>query len=263
MKPHQVFRPFKFLNFLLNNDIALVLLNQKWFLTSNSKPSQRFLDFFEQLWKKSCFSASVDGGTKTLHSLNKLENFRFIPDLISGDFDSVEMDLLEFYKAKGSEIIRTPDQDYTDFTKCLKILSQKYAENNQLHSIDNILCLIGESDRVDHVLSNLNTLLSSKTYFPTHISVALVSNESCSWMLSPGQTSIELETFDYKKPHWCCLLPIQCPAVVSTTGLKSNFKNQELKIGTFSNFRYEIDYTEDFTVETSKPLVLILPVDFF
>ena len=263
IKPQQMFKPFKFLNFCLNNDVAIVLLNQKWSSISNSKPSQRFLNFFDRLWKKSCFTASVDGGTNTLHNLNKLENFRFIPDLISGDFDSVDVELLELYKIKGSEVIQTPDQDYTDFTKCLKILSQKYAENNELHSIENILCLVNESDRVDHVLSNLNALFTSKTYFPSHINVCLLSHESCSWLLSPGETLIDLEACDYEKPQWCCLLPIQSPAQVSTTGLRSNFTKRLLKIGTFSNFRYQLNHAENFTVDTDKPLVLILPMEFF
>ena len=259
MRSQSVFRPFKFLNFALNNDVALVLLNQKWCFASG--PSQKFLNFFGSFWKKSCFSASVDGGTNTLHVLNKHENYRFVPDLISGDFDSITPELLEIYKAKGTEIIRTPDQDYTDFTKCLKILSQKFADN-QLQSLEHILCLVSESDRVDHVLSNINTLLTSKTDFPSHVNICLLSPDSCTFLLSPGHTLIDLETFGFPKPEWCCLLPIQSPAVVTTSGLVSNFRKRNLKIGSF-NFRYKLLHTEDFIVDTDKPLVLVLPMELF
>ena len=45
--------------------------------------------------------------------------------MISGDFDSVKKETLKFFKDLGSEIIPAPDQDHTDFTKALMILSDR------------------------------------------------------------------------------------------------------------------------------------------
>ena len=45
-----------------------------------------------------------------------------LPDVISGDFDSIQTDLLKIYAAKGVTIVPTPDQDETDFTKALRVL---------------------------------------------------------------------------------------------------------------------------------------------
>ena len=42
-----------------------------------------------------------------------------LPDFISGDFDSIDESIKDFYKEKGVAIIPTPNQDETDFTKAL------------------------------------------------------------------------------------------------------------------------------------------------
>jgi thiamine pyrophosphokinase len=47
-----------------------------------------------------------------------------LPDLITGDFDSIDKEALDFYETHSQvPIIPTPDQNYTDFTKALLFLS--------------------------------------------------------------------------------------------------------------------------------------------
>jgi thiamine pyrophosphokinase len=44
----------------------------------------------------------------------------FIPEYIIGDFDSIDGDILSYYKDKGrSQIIHAPSEDNTDFGKSL------------------------------------------------------------------------------------------------------------------------------------------------
>ncbi|XP_029207962.2 thiamin pyrophosphokinase 1-like isoform X2 [Acropora millepora] len=80
---------------------------------------------FKKLWSIASIKAFADGGANQVHRIvgDNLENY--LPDYISGDFDSICPDVMNFYKAKGVQVIPTPDQNETDLTKCLRILLGK------------------------------------------------------------------------------------------------------------------------------------------
>lgn len=69
----------------------------------------------------------VDGGGNHIYSLiqqrkdQDVENFT-IPNVISGDFDSVKANVLEFYRKNDTILVHTPDQNKTDFFKALEVL---------------------------------------------------------------------------------------------------------------------------------------------
>ena len=86
--------------------------------------------------KDSDFIIAVDGAA------NKLDQFNIKPNVIIGDFDSInKLDI------KSAKYINTPDQSKTDFKKSLEwIVKQKLTEVN-------IFGLSGKSD--DHFLGNL------------------------------------------------------------------------------------------------------------
>ena len=74
----------------------------------------------------------VDGATNQFYDLlhrrsrpkrKKSAGSGLIPDVISGDFDSVDPNLLTYFNDLGSKIVKTPDQNNTDFAKALLLLS--------------------------------------------------------------------------------------------------------------------------------------------
>lgn len=87
---------------------------------------------------------AVDGGANCLYQNN------IIPDLVIGDLDSIDQNILQDWKAK-TKIIKMPqDKDETDTE-----LAIKYCAENHIKDVQIINSLHGRFDHVIGVISNL------------------------------------------------------------------------------------------------------------
>jgi len=79
---------------------------------------------------------------------NHFESKNLLPDLVTGDFDSID-------KIPSTvEVINTPNQDYTDFDKALMILNERGFLNIEVYG--------GSGKEHDHFLGNISTALQWK-----------------------------------------------------------------------------------------------------
>ena len=145
--------------FVIDSRHAIILLNHA--LDGKSDLDKKT---FLNLWSKAVFRVAADGGANALDELIVARNTRDIneeawiknPDVISGDFDSITPSLIDKYRKCGVNIINTPDQDDTDFTKSVSIVIDQREIDYQ--NFDYIVAIGGGNGRVDQYLSNLHTL---------------------------------------------------------------------------------------------------------
>lgn len=208
----------------------------------------------KQVWQCSLFNAVTDGGTNRLYSCVGEECDSYIPDIITGDFDSATETVLNFYRHKSVPIVNTPDQDETDFTKCLRIT----LERTKALSVDQVIVLGSVGGRMDHHFGNIATLFTAASL--TSKPIYLVSKGSMACLLPPGKSVIHADTG--LEDDWCGLIPVgrRCDHV-TTTGLKWNLDDQPLAFGELvSTSNTYCD--RRVTVETDQPLLWTMGYKF-
>jgi len=146
------------------------------------------------------FIVAVDG------SANKLIDLGIIPDVIIGDFDS-----LQAKRIKNVKLIETPDQNKTDFRKTLDWCIEKNILNISIFGIS------GKSD--DHFLANYYTLYD----FSEKISWKAFTDFS---VISPCTGNREFESYKGQKVSLFCM---KGSSTITSKNLEYPLKSYQLK----------------------------------
>ena len=112
--------------------------------------------------------------------------------------------------------------------------------------IERIYCLADFGGRLDHCMANLNTLYDECLTSDVTLRTYLVTSESITFLLRPGENLISLEDGDASLLNrYCGLMPVGRPARVSTRGLRWNMTDQLTQFGGLLSTSNEFDTTSN------------------
>lgn len=223
---------------------ALLILNRPILL-----PPQAM----KAIWNNACFRVTVDGGTKVWLNYvmeNRLEDelAKVYPEVVSGDFDSLPTPILDQCRDCGVHLEHTIDQNETDFTKALRVISSR-----SISKLESVLVIAENSGRLDHIYSNINTLGLVKDIFKSEeVRCYLLSVDCLSWLLREGKHRIEVPKRLVEEASPCGVLPFSA-STVTTTGLKWNLCDNVIAFGGLisSSNTYDLNVGGLVTVQTT------------
>jgi thiamine pyrophosphokinase len=169
---------------------------RKAFILLNGSEPKTFPDFSQY-----DIVCAIDG------AYNYFKKHNIEPDLVTGDFDSI-------YKIPTTvEVIKTPNQDYTDFEKALQILKHR-----GYHYID---VYGGSGKEHDHFLGNISTALQWKM----GLSITFYDDFGKYFFIEDYFVGTNL------KDRNISLIPVPVANGIITKGLQYPLNNETLRFG--------------------------------
>ncbi|KAF9084556.1 cAMP-dependent protein kinase subunit [Mortierella sp. GBA35] len=245
---------------------ALIILNQ---------PILIHRTLFENVWHNATYRFCADGGANRLYDLLETdeERAKFLPDYVRGDLDSLRDSVKEYYQSMGVTVERVPDQDSTDFMKCVELVrardpshsittttptslssdtsvipSKESSEHLQASNLG-IIALGGTGGRFDQSMSSIHHLY----ILNQERNATLISDESIVILLGPGTHEITC-SLEIEGPT-CGIIPVgSSEAILTTTGLKWDIEDWKTSFGTQVSTSNALVGSK-VTIKTTAPVV--------
>lgn len=177
----------------------------------------------------------ADGGAKHLRKM------RILPHVIIGDLDSINLQDKSFFENNNIKIIKHPvDKDLTDTE-----LAANYAMEQNAHDIT----FIGATgSRLDHTLANIFLL---KKITEKKIKCRIIDDNNEIFLITDKITLKKTNSF-------ISLIPLTSKTEgVTTTGLKYELNNAEIKFGTSLGISNQI-LNEKATISLKKGILCVV-----
>jgi thiamine pyrophosphokinase len=209
---------------------------------------------FDKLWKSACYRVCADGGANRLllantrllstpatdpnddvHRNSNSNNSYYIPDVITGDLDSLTETAKNFFQSHNVRIERVIDQDRNDLDKAIAAVLT-YGETSSRNHKPPIRCMVvygAFGGRFDQEMASMQSL-----YKYPNLDLYLYDDHTMAFLLKPERTNhIRLAlssnaSNDVGEGPVCGLIPLGCPVQsVTTTGLQWNLDHQPTQFG--------------------------------
>ncbi|KAF7995542.1 hypothetical protein HCN44_006649 [Aphidius gifuensis] len=256
---NKLWEPSRLFDKSTNEKYAVIILNQPILFSPN---------VMLPIWKRAEMTMTVDGGTdRWLNYISSINNVNditpktnLIPQLIVGDLDSVSPNVLDKYEKLGVKIIKTPNQNLTDYSKALMEISAECKKRNTL--IDAVYTFVETSGRFDHIMGIINTLYKSDKLINETETIINVASNSLTWLLKPGTHTIKIPEVLYNSNSWVGLIPFESKRnIVSTAGLKWNLDNSELEFGGMVSTSNSYDGSPEVIVTTDTKIIWSMGIE--
>jgi thiamine pyrophosphokinase len=159
-------------------------------------------------WMRGRQTVALDGAAQIF------EKNRLLPEMLLGDFDSVDPDLLNRWQRQGVSCLRRADQDHTDLEKALQFTISAGAVD--------IVILNALGYRMDHTLANLFFL---KKYARSGVRIVHCDGTQYVEYLQDETRNLQAPAGSY-----CGFFGLS-EAIISSFGLKYEMKNFPVRLG--------------------------------
>lgn len=193
------------------------------------------LEYFRPVFSKYDMLISADGASNKLHQID------IVPDYILGDLDSIDTNVVEYFKDKSVEFIKfNPEKDFSDTHICVDFLIEKGYSEIDLYG--------AFGGRWDHTIANFGLMYYA---YKKNIKLSLIDRYDNAKIYGEGSY------ISKKKANQCfSIFAVFEDAIVSLEGVKYPLKEYPLTRG--ESIGLSNEYIEDCKVSIKKGSAIII-----